>query len=297
MKKNKEIVNELYLLQLVQQYEDIAVQMIEWKGLSDTIPKYEPERTLYRQGQTCAFMIPGTDELAILPVRYNSVTLDIYGIPVSWTPYCVGSSPMVDIINGLKLDRENSVLIYNNQNRCGDYPYVERMCKKMVMLDDTIDINCFIQRTPVIISANGKNLLTAKNVFKDFKDGAPMIFDNSYNITQNMESLNLGVPFIGDQLSDQYETYHNRIMRYFGIDHLPVEKQERMLTGEASSNQQELEIRRHTRLAYRKKASEQINELFGLNVEVDYVEPTADTSTVLGTSSIEDGVDESKESD
>ena len=298
MRKNKEILNKIYLNQLMQQYEDMYVQMIKWEGLPKTVPVYEPERTLYRQGQSCAFIMPGTEDLTILPVAYGSVKLDIYGNPTEWRAFPVGNSPIADVIRNMQLNTENSVLLWNNQTRTGDSPYVERICSKMVALDDTIDINCLIQRTPVIFKSNGKNLLTVKNIYKNLIGGDPAIVDANYEVNNNTEVLNLGIQFIGDKLSDQYETYHDRILRYFGIDYLPVEKQERMLTGEADSNEQELLIRRASRLEYRQYACDMINELFGVNISVSYVEseqPT-DIQSMSGTPGNESGTRESEES-
>ena len=298
MRKNKEILNKIYLNQLMQQYEDMYVQMIKWEGLPKTVPVYEPERTLYRQGQSCAFIMPGTEDLAILPVAYGSVKLDIYGNPTEWRAFPVGNSPMADVIRNMQFNTENSVLLWNNQTRTGDSPYVERICSKMVALDDTIDINCLIQRTPVIFKSNGKNLLTVKNIYKNLIGGDPAIVDANYEVNNNTEVLNLGIQFIGDKLSDQYETYHDRILRYFGIDYLPVEKQERMLTGEADSNEQELLIRRASRLEYRQYACDMINELFGVNISVSYVEPeqTSYIQSMSGTSGDESGTREPEES-
>ena len=298
MRKNKEILNKIYLNQLMQQYEDMYVQMIKWEGLPKTVPVYEPERTLYRQGQSCAFIMPGTEDLTILPVAYGSVQLDIYGNPTEWRAFPVGNSPIADVIRNMQLNTENSVLLWNNQTRTGDSPYVERICSKMVALDDTIDINCLIQRTPVIFKSNGKNLLTVKNIYKNLIGGDPARVAANYEVNNNTEVLNLGIQFIGDKLSDQYETYHDRILRYFGIDYLPVEKQERMLTGEADSNEQELLIRRASRLEYRQYACDMINELFGVNISVSYVEPEqpTDTQSMSGTSGDESGTREPEES-
>lgn len=298
MRKNKEILNKIYLNQLMQQYEDMYVQMIKWEGLPKTVPVYEPERTLYRQGQSCAFIMPGTEDLAILPVAYGSVKLDIYGNPTEWRAYPSGNTPIADVIRNMQLNTENSVLLWNNQTRTGDSPYVERICSKMVALDDTIDINCLIQRTPVIFKSNGKNLLTVKNIYKNLIGGDPAIVDANYEVNNNTEVLNLGIQFIGDKLSDQYETYHDRILRYFGIDYLPVEKQERMLTGEADSNEQELLIRRASRLEYRQYACDMINELFGVNISVSYVEPEqqTDIQSMSGTPGNESGTREPEES-
>ena len=73
-----------------------------------------------------------------------------------------------------------------------------------------------------------------------------------------------------------------------------------MLTGEASSNEQELLIRRTTRLAYREKACKQIKEVLGVEVSVSYVEPEpepANTPDVSGTPGYEGGASESENTD
>ena len=71
-----------------------------------------------------------------------------------------------------------------------------------------------------------------------------------------------------------------------------------MLTGEADSNEQELLIRRASRLEYRQYACDMINELFGVNINVSYVEPEqpTDTQSMSGTSGDESGTREPEES-
>lgn len=279
MAKQKNFETMKMTAELRQQYENIALESIKWEGLPDNLPPYLPERWLYRQGQCVVFKLPGTEDIAILPVAYGSMKLDIYGNPMEWKAFAVGSSPAVDTINHMRLNNDNSVLIWNNQMRSGDAYYISEIVKKMVRLDDTIDINCMVQRTPYIMKTNQQNQLTAKNVYKSITDGEPAVFDAGFEVGTSVDILNVAVPFIGAELSDQYETYHDRILRYLGIDYLPVEKQERMLTGEADSNEQELLIRRKTRLKYRQYAVDKINEMFGLNVSVEYEQPEPDTNT------------------
>lgn len=288
-KKRKNLPPDLAWM-LADQYENMYIQMIKWTGFDDPIPTYLPERWLYEQGQCVVFREPGTDDIAILPVAYGSEKLDIYGNPREWKAFAIGDSPMVEVINSMKLDATNSVLIWNNQRRMGDAPYVMEIVKKMVDVDKTLDINVLLQRTPYVFKGNQKNLLTVQNVMKDIYDGKQFLLDAGMDIQSAGDVLDFKVEFIGDKLSDQYETYHDRILRYFGIEYLPVEKQERMVTGEVSKNEQEIQVRRQTRLAYRQTACEQIEDLFGVTVTVEYDEPEpeplgpSDTSAMPGAS-------------
>ena len=285
--KNKDaILMQQHKNQLVQQYENIAIQMMKWEGLPDEIPSYAPERWLYTQGQATFFKIPQTDLYAILPVAAGSVKLDIYGIPQEWRAFAVGSSPQAELINNTTLNTDNAVIIWANQRHQADTLYVQTIVDKMVQLDRTLDINCMLQRKPYIVKTDKNNLLTVQNVLKEITDGKQFLLDGGLELNACTEVFDLNVPFIGAELSDQYETYHDRILRYFGIDYLPVEKQERMVTDEANANNQELEVRRQTRLVPRKEACDKIEELFGISVSVDYEQPEyigmPDTSAMSG---------------
>lgn len=287
--KNRQITHKNLLL---SQYENMAVQMIQWKGMPNEIPKYAPERWLYTQGQATFFKIPVTGEYTILPVASGSVKLDIYGRPQEWRAFAVGQSEQARYINNLTLNTDNAVLIWSNQRHTADTIYVNEIVDKMVSIDRTLDINNLIMRTPFAIKGNKDNILTMQNVIKSINDGDAFILENDTTgaVTNDIDVIDLGVDWLGVELSEQYETYHDRILRFFGIDYLPVEKRERMVTDEANANNQELEIRRSARLEYRKVACDEINKLFGLNISVEYKEvdyganSPADTQVMYGTS-------------
>lgn len=260
--------------ELRHQFLLLGTSIFEWDGLEDLgIPAYEPENTLYKQGMACMIEVPGTEDYAILPVAYGSENIDIYGRPMTWRAYCVGDSPMADLIrNNVYSSTEvpntlPSVLIWNDYTRQGTQPYVDTILAKMVNVDIALTANINIQKTPFIMSCNQQNQLTAKNYYSQIQDGET-IFRNNDVGDLAVDVLNLGVPFIGAELSDQYKTFENRILEYLGIENLPVEKQERMLTGEVSSNDDKTNLMFESRLLMREKACQEMKDIFGLTVEV-----------------------------
>lgn len=257
---------------LFAHYENIGTALYKWTGLPEYInPKY-PEQTLYEQGM-CVMMKPDNqDNLYLLPVKYQSLTLDPYGDPSSWEAYAVQGTRLANAINGKKLNADNSVLIWNDPKRRPTFPYVREIVRKMVNLEATIDVNMLVQQFPMIFSCTNNELLNAKNLYQKIVDHEPMVFTNRdyRNGEIPVEVINPGVPFLGDQLSDQYAVYDNRILEYFGIDHIPVEKKERMLTGEVDVSGAKCAIVRKARLDQRKRACENMKEVFGIEVSVDY---------------------------
>lgn len=254
---------------LLSFYKSLGISVFEWDGLPDNIRPFYPESTLYDQGICCMVPLPGTNDVDIFPVAYGSMELDMHGFPISWRAYPVGTSPGAEILKNTVFTEEDSVLIWNNPDRTGTQPYIETQVMNMLMTDNVIKTNTLVQNTPVWVKADTKNALTAKNIFAMF-GVEPAIFQTNFSKDDSsMEAINLGIQFLGAELSDQYETFNNRILRYLGISHLPVEKQERMLTGEVSANDDMLSMVVKPRMDCRQRACEQIKDVFGLDVTVE----------------------------
>mgnify|MGYP000119689030 CR=1 FL=1 len=61
-------------------------------------------------------------------------------------------------------------------------------------------------------------------------------------------------------------------LRYLGISNINVQKKERLITDEVTRNQGGTIASRYSRLESRREAVRKINEMFGLNIEVNYRE-------------------------
>ena len=275
--------------ELRHQYMLLGTSVMEWTGLEELdIPVYEPENTLYKQGVACMFKIPGTDQYGILPVAYGSISIDIYGRPLTWRAYAVGNTPMADMINNTVLSStevpgtEPSVLIWNDYTRTPTQPYIDTMLCKMLNVDMALESNINVQKTPFLINCNIQNQLTAKNFYANIQD-VDAIFKSTDVEDLSVDVINLGVSFLGAELSDQYKTFENRILEYLGIENLPVEKQERMLTGEVSSNDDKTNLMLEARLYMREKACKEMKDIFGIDVEVKKRELPLTTPGLQGT--------------
>lgn len=269
---------------LLANYKNIACSVFKWEGLPKDIPPLYPEAWLFQNGMACMIKL-AEDDYAILPVAYGSVKLNVYGLPMEWRAYAVGSSPQAQEIRNKVLNENNSVLIWNDYDRRPTYPFIEYLVKKMVNVDVTTDCNINAQKMPYIVKADQNNLLTAKQQAKMILDGEEIVFRDEFS-NAGVEVLQLNAPFVADKLMDVYLEYHNRILSYLGVDNLPVEKQERMLTGEAEANDEALYLVREARLVMRKEACKKINELWGLNVEVDYNDKFDSMQSMSGTSEV-----------
>ena len=68
------------------------------------------------------------------------------------------------------------------------------------------------------------------------------------------------------------------------MNNCPIDKKERLVTGEVDSNDQQVEVNAEIMLEARKRACDKINEMFGLNVSVELRnKPKEETVNDAGT--------------
>lgn len=282
-KRSRRQIERVRLTDLLNyHYKGIGMNTFKWTGLPEYIKPQYPERWLYEQGM-CTMMKPkGQDDLYILPVKYGSLKLDPYGDPLEWQAYAVAGTSLAELIGNQQLDADNSVLIWNDAFHNPSYPMVDMWVKKMVRVECSIDTNVLVQQMPIVFRTSQNETLDGKNTYEQIVDQELAIFKNKSYDGTSVEFITPNIPFLADKLSDQYMVYDNRILEYFGIPHLPVEKQERMLTGEVDKSDSKCLIIRESRLNQRKLACKKMNEIFGLNVEVEFNEPDTDTSAMSG---------------
>lgn len=272
---------------LFAHYQNIGTSMWKWEGFPDYInPKY-PEQTLYEQGMCVLTKPENQDNFYLLPVKYNSISLDPYGDPIQWSAYAVQGTTLAKLIANKKLDADNSVLIWNDPKRRPTFPYVKEIVRKLVNLEATLDVNTLVQQLPIFFSTTNNEILSAKNLYKQIVDREPAVFTNRdyRNGDAPIEIINPNVQFLGPELSDQYAVYDNRILEFFGIEHVSVEKKERLLTGEVDVSGTKCAIVRKARLDQRERACKEMKRVFDLNVSVKYDDSEVKRLTAFGDDS------------
>ena len=189
--------------------------------------------------------------------------LNVYRIPINRRAFAV---------NGYnkQLDNTNSVIIYNNMIRTNCQMEVQMFAKRLWDLDRSIEVNARAQKTPVLVTAPEQQRLSLLNAYKEMDGNSPVIFGDSGLNKDGISVLSTGAPFVADKLYQLKTQIWNEALTYLGISNLNVQKKERMITDEVSKSLGGTVASRYSRLQSRKQAVEKINEMFGLNIEVDY---------------------------
>lgn len=108
-----------------------------------------------------------------------------------------------------------------------------------------------------------------KNLYSQVEDNEALILGSKDLNIEGVKVLKTDAPFIADKVMAYKHDLWNETMSFLGLNNANVNKKERLVTDEVNANNQMIELMAETMLLTRKKACEEINKMFGLNVSVE----------------------------
>lgn len=256
------ITNKRSYLYYIDRMKELGISMFEWENLPDTCDERTLELTLFMYGQAIFFKDDVVGEL-VLPFAGNG-PFDVYGVPINRRAYSKYNQYKKWLTN------ENSVIIYNNRLRTNSYNDVQLFAKRLWALDMAIDVNVNAQKTPILIRCDTKQRLTFQNLYKEYDGNAPVIYGDTALDPNSFSVLRTDAPFVAKQIHDIRNEIWNDAMTMLGVANTNVRKRERLIADEVSLNKGVFVSSRYGRLEARRKAAEQINNMFGTNIKVYY---------------------------
>lgn len=254
-----EFLNHMTFKVLYDHYKTIALNTYVWNGLPEGIEERYIEETLFDEGKVLFFRDPAMSYFALPCFQGNR--LDVYGEPLSWT---------AQGLNYLKtFPREKCVLIENNKTRTPTHDKVVYFVQKMYEASRTMDNALKTAKVPFVFLCDEKEVLTYKAIFQKIDDNEPAIFGSPGLSLDRVQVLPTRVQFQGNDLMDFSRSVESQLLTFLGINNCPVDKKERLVSGEVTSNDQIIDINADQGLEARKRAAEAINAMFGLNLTVE----------------------------
>ena len=257
------LLNNRTYLQYIEHLTELSISMFEYENLPDSVDWRFLELTLFEKGQALWF----NDEVMgnIVTMFASNGPFDIYKKPIRRHAFA---------INGYQNDLtdEDSVIIYNNLIRTNSILDVKMYARRLYNLDRAIDVNANAQKTPVLIVCDQEQRLTMLNLYKEFDGNAPVVFGDKALDLSGLKVLKTDAPYVADKLFELKNQTWNEALTRLGISNVAFQKKERMVSDEVMRSQGGVIASRYSRLEARRQALEKINDMFGLNVEVNYRE-------------------------
>lgn len=243
---------------------ELAISTFEWENLPDTCDERFMELSLFNNGSAVFFK---DDVLGYLTLKVlNNGMLNVYNVPTNRRAFAV---------NGYQkqLDDTDSVIIWNNRLREPSWPLVQYYAKRLWEYDRIIDVNIRAQKTPVLIQGTENQRLTLINLYKDYDGNAPVILaDKTLDIGNVIKSVKTDAPLVSDKIYVLKTQLWNEALTALGISSVSFQKKERLISDEVTRSMGGTIASRWSRLEARQKAADEINKMFGLNIEVKFRE-------------------------
>lgn len=251
---------------------EIVLNIFKWDNLPKEINVNAMIKTIMIGGYGIFFKDKGLNEYFCLGGTLEGV--DVYGYYSKATPIAKNGSIIFDTYDVGK----DCIIIYANKTRTSALMLVDLFTQKLADVDMAIYLNTKAMKHPIIIKTTEQKKESFESLTSQYDDNWFILAcDKQLDLENSLDVINLGVSATEIlNLMKEKETILNEFYNNFGVTST-VEKRERVVSGEINVQLQQTAVNTNIWLSAQQEACKQINDLFGLNVQVNRVEYT-DTS-------------------
>ena len=260
------LLNDQTYIDYLERLKKIALSIFEWVNLPDTCNARYLEMSLYYRGQ-CALLYDN-DYGFINTQACDSGYINIYGLPTLINCYSFSYNQMRDTyVAGVEENSEKDkecILVLNNYQRVPTASTLQLFAYRLAELQRTFDTNVKAQRTPILIRTDQKQSFTLKKMYEEYDGNTPVIFaDKNLINDESLKAIKTDAPLILQQLNDSKREIWNEALTFLGVSNLS-EKRERLISSEADSNNELVNLNLQSYLIPRQQACKEFNDKFGL---------------------------------
>lgn len=266
------LVNDATYFDYLERFKKIALSMFEWVNLPKSMNAQWLEKCLYYDGM-CS-LLKDKDYGFINTKCASNGYINIYGLPSSLNCYSFDYQTIRKLYTGIDgitearreyLETSEAILVQNNWDRTPTCSTIELFAYRLYEAEQTAMVNIKSQKTPVMVLVNEQQRVMMENLYSQYDGNKPFIFGDKDQLGENvLRAINTGAPFVADKIMNYKKEIWNEALTFLGINNIMVEKKERLITDEANSNNELINLNLQSYLAPRQEACRQFNEKFGL---------------------------------
>lgn len=264
--KIRQINSQLNNLKTYQMYMrqmlGLAENVFEFTNLPEFIDLSYLNKVLLRQG-SIAFI--KDEELGVIALPYTVLgKRDVYDRPISI---------LVDGENGYHAKYTNPkdfVIMYDNNTRYPIFLDISQIAQRIALCVRTTDINISQQRTPRIWKTNENKKKSLQDILNQIDSLQDAVASYDSIDIEDIEGVLAPAPFVTEGIDRHLDKLWAEFFRLIGVANLTEQKKERVIRDEMSASLGGTIASRFSRFEPRKRAVEEINRKFGLNMSVRY---------------------------
>lgn len=243
----------------------LAVSRFQYKNLPDTVSRRVIEQSLIERGNVLFFK---NEIMGYLALPANGASrVNIYDIP---------KKRIVNTASGYHgvFSEQDSVLIYNDDTRTAFIDTIAFYANKLTRLEMAKDANITQLMRPKIIRTNQDNENSVRQMLNKTELGEPYILyedeDNFLSDKNKTEVLDMTSPIIIPDIDRAKFTVTGEYLSRLGYNNINIYKSEHLTVDEGNANNENIMAFRESALQSRRDGLEQVNRMFGLNIEVEF---------------------------
>lgn len=248
---------------------EIYMNRYIWQNMPGSIDIPTLEYGLLMNGNVCFFhdMVMGFLCLMGTPSKH----VDVYNYQTGYYVH-TASGYNNHLSVSMFSEHRTGVVIYANYMRQADVITIMSYAERLADALRACDVNVATQKTSKIIGTTDSQRLTIINLMKEYTGNVPMMLvDKDLRIGGDDHPVyDMTTPFVADKLWTYIQNLWNDFLTWCGIENANNQKRERLVEDEINSNYGNVEMSRNVGMATRKRACEEINHLFGLDIDVRF---------------------------
>lgn len=233
----------------------LAVSRFRWLNLPPTCNERFLEWTLLHEG--CAgIAFPNSMKGTFYSLRAAQVGVyNKYGDPIGWK--MLGEDGTQFYANW-----NSGAFVWENMNRFPLMLGINLYANELVHIRMTKRLNRLHQQVPFILTGPQQYKNVMVNLFKQVAGGEPAVIATDGLSSIEVNALQTGVSFLGEELAQDETNVWDRIYTMLGIENSPF-KLERQTEDEIRAQKMPTDLISMNSLAERRKAADFLNEHFG----------------------------------
>ena len=265
------LVNDLTFTDYLNRFKKVALSVFEWVNLPKSMNAQWLEKCLYYNGM--ATLLKDKNYGFINTNCCSNGKLNIYGLPTNLNCYSFEYQTNRKLYTGLMTGLTEAqkearkfyecILVQNNWDRTPTAGSMELFALRLYEAERTADVNIKSQKTPVMVLVDEEQRLLMENLYSQYDGNRPFIFGDKKQLGSDvLRAIKTDAPFIADKIIDYKKEIWNEALTFLGINNIMVDKKERLITDEANSNNELINLNLQSYLAPRQEACRQFNEKF-----------------------------------
>lgn len=268
--KKKVVNSQLSNFKTYLNYRDkmmiLAQNVFKYKDMPKYINMAVVNYNLVTTGSIAFFMdeVYGLMALPYVPVG----EFDLYGRPTK-----IKVIPVMGVYNRTltnTTDKTEFVIMYDNDAHISIYPNILASAERLALIKRTIDINIRQQQTPRFYKTSENNKKTLQDLVNEIEANVNTILTYDNIDVNDITCVLNPAPYVSDKLNQEKHEEYSEFLDLIGIANVSINKKERVLKDEILTSMGGTIASRYGRFESRRKALEEINEAFGIKIDVEF---------------------------